>query len=113
MNFSQKPFSCGASRAGNGTIGHPKARYSNTQSGPGPSFHPCKTGETTSYNYCGMSQACAASPAARRAFEALMFPAMRRDKDKRQVPMRPRNFLQDTMKPLAVELSIDPSLITF
>ena len=45
--------------------------------------------------------------------DALMFPAIRRNKDKRQVPMRPRNFLQDTMKPLAVKLGIDPRLITF
>jgi hypothetical protein len=45
--------------------------------------------------------------------EDLMFPAIRRDKLKRQIPMRPKNFLQDYMKPLANELGIDPALITF
>ena len=43
----------------------------------------------------------------------LMFAAIRRDKHKRQIPMRPRNFLQDYMKPLADELEIDRKLITF
>ncbi len=43
----------------------------------------------------------------------LMFPAIRRDKNKHQIPMRPKNFLQDYMKPLAVKLGIDPRLITF
>lgn len=43
----------------------------------------------------------------------LMFAATRRNKHKQQIPMRPRNFLQDYMKPLAQELKIDPSLITF
>jgi integrase len=43
----------------------------------------------------------------------LMFPAVRRDKHKRQIPMRPRNFLQIHMKPLAEELGIDRKLITF
>ena len=43
----------------------------------------------------------------------LMFPAIRRNKHKQQVPMRPRQFLQRHMKPLAEELGIDPGLITF
>jgi integrase len=43
----------------------------------------------------------------------LMFPAIRRDKNKQQIPMRPKNFLQDYMKPLAETLGIDPRLITF
>ncbi|MGC9159786.1 MAG: tyrosine-type recombinase/integrase, partial [Terracidiphilus sp.] len=43
----------------------------------------------------------------------LMFPAIRRNKYKQQVPMRPRQFLQRHMKPLAEELGIDPALITF
>jgi len=42
-----------------------------------------------------------------------MFPAIRRNKHKQQVPMRPRQFLQRHMKPLAEELGIDPALITF
>jgi integrase len=42
-----------------------------------------------------------------------MFPANRRAKNKQQIPMRPRNFLQDYMKPLAEDLGISPSLITF
>ena len=45
--------------------------------------------------------------------DALMFPATRRGRNKQQIPMRPRNFLQDYMKPLAEELKIDPALITF
>ena len=43
----------------------------------------------------------------------LMFPAIRRDNHKQQIPMRPRNFLQDYMKPLAEQLGIHRSLITF
>ena len=43
----------------------------------------------------------------------LMFPAIRRNKNKQQIPMRPRQFLQRHMKPLAEELGIDPDLITF
>jgi integrase len=42
-----------------------------------------------------------------------MFPAIPRDKHKHQIPMRPRNFPQDYMKPLADELEIDRKLITF
>ncbi len=43
----------------------------------------------------------------------LMFPATRRNRYKQQIPMRPRQFLQRHMKPLAEELEIDPALITF
>ncbi len=43
----------------------------------------------------------------------LMFPAIRRNKYKQQIPMRPRQFLQRHVKPLAEELGIDPALITF
>ncbi|MCU1323938.1 MAG: hypothetical protein JWM43_3587 [Acidobacteriaceae bacterium] len=43
----------------------------------------------------------------------LVFPAIRRNKFKQQIPMRPRQFLQRHMKPLAQELGIDPALITF
>jgi integrase len=43
----------------------------------------------------------------------LIFPAIRRNKLKQQIPMRPRQFLQRHMKPLAAELGIDPALITF
>jgi hypothetical protein len=37
----------------------------------------------------------------RTAPNDLMFPAMRRNKYKEQIPMRPRQFLQRHMKPLA------------
>ena len=43
----------------------------------------------------------------------LMFPAIRRNKFKQQIPMRPRQFLQRHLKPLAEELGIDPALMTF
>jgi Phage integrase family len=43
----------------------------------------------------------------------LMFPAVRRNKDKQQIPVRPRQFLQRHMKPLAEQLGIDSALITF
>jgi len=43
----------------------------------------------------------------------LMFPAIRRDLHKQQIPMRPKSFLQIHMKPLAEKLGIDRRLITF